>query len=75
MTSIHIATNDSLENIAWALAEGEHELGSLGSEATQAGGALVGWPGADCPWFVAGPSPCGELGVAHFDSLDLSPEW
>lgn len=44
----------SLEDLAWALAEGEHDLGD---EAVAAGNALIQWPGADCPWFHPGPTP------------------
>lgn len=44
----------SLEDLAWALAEGEHDLGD---EATAAGSALIQWPGSDCPWFHPGPTP------------------
>lgn len=43
----------SLEDLATALAEGEHDLGV---EFTAAGYSLIMWPGRDCPWFVAGPS-------------------
>lgn len=61
-TEIYIATKDALEELAIALAEGEHDLGA---DATTAGGALVGWTGVDCPWFVPGPS-AGGFEVADF---------
>jgi hypothetical protein len=62
MIEIHVATKDALEDLALALAEGEHDLGE---DATAAGGALITWPGADCPWFVPGPS-AGGFTVADF---------
>lgn len=70
MTTIHFSTNNSLEDLALALAEGEHEYGD---DVTAAGAMLIGWTGADCPWFVAGPTPCGSLGIeiASFDGLDV----
>ena len=52
--NISVPTAQSLEDIAQALAEGEHDLGA---EATRAGYALIMWPGQDCPWFVPGPTP------------------
>jgi hypothetical protein len=55
-TEIHIATKRGLEDVAQALAEGEHDLGE---DATAAGAALIEWPGADCPWFVPGPRADG----------------
>lgn len=61
-TEIHVATKNALEDLAMALAEGEHDLGA---DATGAGAALVGWTGVDCPWFVPGPS-AGGFDVADF---------
>lgn len=61
-TEIHVATKDALEDLAIALAEGEH---GLGDAATAAGAALVGWTGTDCPWFVPGPRADG-LEVTDF---------
>jgi hypothetical protein len=61
-TEIHVAAKKSLEDLAVALAEGEHELGD---DATAAGASLAAWPGADCPWFVPGPRADG-LEVADF---------
>ena len=61
-TEIHIASKSCLEEIAQALAEGEHDLGE---DATAAGGALTAWPGADCPWFVPGPT-AGDFEVTDF---------
>jgi hypothetical protein len=52
MLTFHFPTADSLEDIAQALAEGDHDLGE---DATAAGYALIAWPDTDCPWFVAGP--------------------
>lgn len=54
---MHFPTADSLEDLAQALAEGEHDLGK---EATAVGYALMMWPGRDCPWFNPGPSPVTE---------------
>lgn len=48
----------SLEDLALALAEGEH---SLGRDVTLAGYALIQWPGLDCPWFQPHPQHCGSL--------------
>ena len=62
MTHISIKTTDTLEDLAMALAEGEH---ALGDDATRAGAALAGWTGSDCPWFCPGPSVAG-LEIADF---------
>lgn len=56
MLSIQLAAS-SLEDLAWALAEGDHDLGA---EATAAGNDLLQWPGTDCPWFNPGPTPVTE---------------
>lgn len=67
-TEIHVATKDGLEDLAIALAEGEH---ALGEDATAAGGALTMWPGTDCPWFV--PGPCADgIAVADFAIVEDS---
>lgn len=74
MTKIEIKTTDSLENVAQALAEGEHELGD---EATLAASQLIGWTGNDCPWFVPHPEHLGdvELGTnAHDDAGWISAD-
>ena len=60
--TFHFPTTRSLEEIAQALAEGDHDLGET---ATAAGYALIAWPGTDCPWFIPGPS-AGDLNVAEF---------
>jgi hypothetical protein len=49
-------SSPSLEDLAYALAEGEHDLGD---DVTAAGYALIQWPGADCPWFVPHPQHLG----------------
>jgi hypothetical protein len=61
---IHVAAKQSLEDLSFALAEGEHAHGDI---ATAAGSAITVWPGADCPWFIAGPH-AGE-GVEVDDCL------
>jgi|HubBroStandDraft_6_1064221.scaffolds.fasta_scaffold767035_3 hypothetical protein len=62
MTTIQIKTTDKLENVAQALAEGEHVLGDV---ATRAGADLVQWAGSDCPWFTPGPRAAG-LDITDF---------
>ena len=52
------ARSSSLEDLAWALAEGEHNLGDA---VTAIGNSVVQWPGQDCPWFVPGPTPVTEI--------------
>jgi len=52
--TVTTAAGYTFEDTLQALAEGEH---SVGSDATQAAGALLQWAGQDCPWFVAGPTP------------------
>lgn len=47
LVEIKFPTTTSLEEVAQALAEGEHELGE---DYTHAGYALIMWPGNDCPW-------------------------
>lgn len=49
MLTFHFPTRSSIEDLATALAEGEHDLGT---DATAAGYALIAWPGPDCPWFI-----------------------
>jgi len=55
--TLHFPTTNSLEDLAHALAEGEH---ALGAEATSAGYSIVMWAGSDCPWFHPGPTPITE---------------
>jgi len=62
MLTLHFPIVSSLEEIAQALAEGDHDLGVT---ATAAGYTLIAWPGKDCPWFVAGPRAEGVT-VADF---------
>ncbi len=70
MMTIHVTTNDSLEDVAQTLAEGEH---ALGDEATLAGSLLLGWTGSDCPWFVPHPEHLGGLiEVAPLDGFDFA---
>lgn len=57
----------SLEDLAVALAEGEH---GLGDEFTAAGAAVIGWTGNDCPWFVPGPAAAG-IEIAPFVGFDV----
>lgn len=52
----------SLEDLAQALAEGDH---TLGEEATQAAGSFMQWPGKDCPWFNPGPVGLGITGLRY----------
>lgn len=55
MMTLHFPTTRSLEDVAQALAEGEHDLGD---DATTAGYMLAcAWAGPDCPWFQ--PHPVG----------------
>lgn len=59
----------TFEDVCQALAEGEHDMGD---DATQAAGALLQWPGSDCPWFVPHPEHIGStLEIARFDGFDL----
>lgn len=65
---IKLQTVASIADVAIILAEGEH---SLGSDATAAGSALVGWAGNDCPWFVPHPEHLGGIvEAASFDGFD-----
>ncbi len=67
MLTLNFKTTETLENLAQALAEGEHELGR---DATMAGSALLGWIGVECPWFVASPTAGGES-VVEFAIVEV----
>lgn len=48
--NVRTAPDHSFEDVCWALAEGEHDLGD---DATDAGQALLQWPGPD--WCAPAP--------------------